>query len=146
MVKKTKKIPYIEQSLKVRYKKNIKKAKSLLDDRQYSMAMVRAITAFDVYITGLLETKMNKEFGETPSKLILKRYKRFPDKKGLMKEVYGLDISKGDFIKNSRKLDNDIKKRNQIAHKGVFAYKSSAIDAIKNVEELVNKIEKRIKV
>lgn len=109
------------------------------------MVVVRSVTAFDVYVEGILNEKLRDRFKtERVITMILKTFPSQDKLDVLMKEVYGFSL-KEVCAKEIRRLQKVRQERNDVVHRGTFSRKSSAEEAMNTVSELIRQIRKRIK-
>ncbi len=137
--------PYLERNALQRSTANIRKTTLLFEKKEYSMVIVRSVTAFDVYIDGILcEGLQDRIKNRKVINLILKRIPSQDKLDILMKEAYGFAIR--DFCpKELERLRKVRQERNDVVHKGTFSRKASAEDAMDTVIDLIRKIRVRIK-
>lgn len=136
---------YLERDTLKRATANIRKTTTLFEKREYSMVIVRSITAFDVYLDGILEEKLQERFSNKKIiSLLLKNFSSQDKADSLMKEIYGFSLKEvcpGEL----QRLEKVRKERNDIVHRGTFSRKSSAEEAMDAVIELIRKIRARVK-
>ncbi len=109
------------------------------------MVIVRSVTAFDVYVDGILEEILAKRFkNKRVVNVVLKTFPHQEKLDILMKEAYGFSL-KDICPQELRRLEKVRQERNDIVHRGTFSRKSSAEEAMDTVTGLIRKTRVRIK-
>ncbi len=137
--------PYLERDALRRATANIRKTTTLFEKKEYSMVVVRSVTAFDVYMDGILVEKLKEKFKNVKViNLILKGFPSQDKVDILMKETHGFSL-RDICPKELRRLEKVRQERNDVVHRGTFSRKSSAEEAMDAAVQLIRKIRTRVK-
>ena len=140
-----KKPPYRERRLIERVRVNLYKARKLFGLREWSASILRSFSAVEVFVTGLIQDRLEKKVGSPFSKNLPRKLRLEEKLTWCFESLYGFSMSQKYRTTFSR-VQALAKKRNEIAHEGVLSNKKQATEAYETATRVITKLAGRLRI
>lgn len=136
---------YLDRTPLQRVRANLKKARGLLERKEYSSSVMRSVIAVEVFVSGLVLTKLRSKIpGPLPERLVRKT--SLEEKlTWCFESLFGFSASRR-YRNTFPRLMVQVRLRNRIAHQGVFAKRVDAVEAYTTATSLIKKMAKRLRI